>query len=98
MKIDINRYTIEDYMLLKDLIEDAYKHIEQFYNKPSILEFLDCIISGKINMEDPLESVWVSLKNRSFLYKLPLIFMPRCLNNKHRVINIIVRWRLQIGK
>ena len=48
MKIDYFIYSIEDYILLKDSIEDDYKKIEQYHNNPGILDLLNKIINKQI--------------------------------------------------
>lgn len=49
MKIDIQKYSIEDYILLKEIINDSYDSLplQQGRNKPFILYFLEHVIRGK---------------------------------------------------
>lgn len=95
MKIDYHRYSNEEYLFLKDLIEDAYK--DQKYNKPYILELINKILNKQITPRSK-ETPWVNLSTRKFMFKHPLNTMPLFLNHKNRLTRIIVRWRLNIGK
>lgn len=95
MKIDYFRYTLEDYKLLKDLIEDEYK--DQAYNKPSILELIDEILNKQITPRSK-KTPWVNFNTRKYMYKHPLNIIPLFLNHKKRLIRIIIRWRLKVGK
>lgn len=95
MKIDYFIYTPEDYQLLKDLIEDAYK--DQKYNKPYILKLIEKILNKQITPRSK-ETPWVNLSTRKFMFKHPLNIMPLFLNHKNRLTRIIVRWRLKIGR
>jgi hypothetical protein len=92
MNVDIHKYSIEDYILLKTIILDAYK--TQTSNQPFILEFLEHIIKGDA-LEDTL---WINHRTRNYMYKQELKNIPRFINHDHKLIRIIIKWRLQVAK
>lgn len=94
MNIDIQKYSIEDYLLLKKIIIDSYVSIQQGQNKPYILDFLEKIIQG--NSTD--NTLWISHRTRNYMYKQELKNMPRFINHKHKLIQIIIKWRLSVAK
>lgn len=97
MKIDIQKYSIEDYILLKEIINDSYDSLQQGRNKPFILYFLEHVIQGKYydTMDNTL---WINHRIRNYMYKQELKNMPRFINHKHKLIRIIIKWRLSVAK
>lgn len=90
MKIDYHRYSNEEYQLLINNIESSYQ-------QGDTIPYLVKYIKGIINGEDD-DQIWVSHRCRNYLYKQDLNNIPRFINNPNKLIKIIVRWRLKVGK
>jgi hypothetical protein len=90
MKIDYHRYSNEEY---QSLIDD----INASYHQGDTIPYLIKYIQGIINGEDE-DKIWISHQCKNYLYKQDLINIPRFLNNPNKIIRIIVKWRLKIGK
>jgi hypothetical protein len=106
----IQKYSLEDWMLLKEDIKSSLKqtankdHSGIIQSLPSLLHFINYIIDNKeilTHTEKDYElnsSPWVSLRNRKLLFKSPLDRMPIHINNQKNSSKFIALWRLKISK